>query len=66
MFVVTSTVCLAESDQVHYTIITNSIAEVGSWERGEVAFIIRAMREYKEAVFVGTGVARYRLQVLIY
>ena len=30
-----------------------SIKMLGSWEKEEVGFIIRAMRAYREAVFVG-------------
>ena len=44
-----TTVCLKETDKV----VSRSIEVLGSWEKEEVGFIIRAMRAYREAVFVG-------------
>ena len=44
-------VCLKEGDQT----LSGEIALEGSWEREEVGFIIRAMRTYSQAVFVGKG-----------
>ena len=42
-------VCLKEDDLT----VSREIALEGSWEREEVGFIIRAMRAYSQAVFVG-------------
>ena len=46
---VSSVVCLKEDDLT----VSREIALDGSWEREEVGFIIRAMRAYSQAVFVG-------------
>ena len=49
LLVVSSSVCLKETDQT----VSWQIAVEGSWEREEVGFVIRAMRAYSDAVFVG-------------
>ena len=53
---VSSIVCPVEREQKHYTVISNYLTETegGVWEETEVASVIRAMRTYSDAVFVGT------------
>ena len=44
-----STVCVKETDRT----VSREITVNGTWEREEVGFIIRAMRAYSDAVFIG-------------
>ena len=44
-----SVVCLKENDMM----VSNAVAVEGGWEREEVGLVIRVMRAYTDAVFVG-------------
>ena len=46
---VSSVVCLKENDMM----VSNAVAVEGGWEREEVGLVIRVMRAYTDAVFVG-------------
>ena len=46
---VSSVVCLKENDMM----VSHAVAVEGGWEREEVGLVIRVMRAYTDAVFVG-------------